>query len=226
MLVRMVETAAGAAPLRVLIAEDHTLVREGTRHILEQDQGIEVVGEADRGDSAVAQARALHPDVVILDIRMPGLNGLDATRRIRELVPATRVLMLTAYDDEQYVLEAMRAGAAGYLLKTAPGRELLSAVHTVGVGATVLQSAVSRRLLDVRRASASGQALSERELEVVRLLARGLSNKEVARELGISRRTVEGHLNNVFSKLGVSSRVELLLNAIAHHLVGVPGSES
>ena len=223
--VGMVETAGPTAPLRVLIAEDHTLVREGTRHILEQDPGIEVVGEAERGDRAVELARALRPDVVILDIRMPGLNGLDATRRLRELLPATRVLVLSAYDDEQYVLEAMRAGAAGYLLKTAPSRELLSAVHMVGLGATVLQDAVSRHLIEARHARGSVPALSDRELEVVRLLARGLANKEVARELGISRRTVEGHLNNIFAKLGVSSRVELLLSAMAHHLVSVRDGE-
>lgn len=221
MLITMAETAAREATLRVLIVEDHRLVREGTRYILEQDRDIEVVGEADRGDSAIDLARDLRPDLVIVDIRMPGLNGIEATRRIRELLPATRVLVVSAYEDEQYVLEAMSAGATGYLLKTASSRELMSAVRAVGLGSTVLQDAVSRRLLDARRARDSGLALSDRELQVVRLLARGLANKEVARELGVSRRTVEGHLNNIFTKLGVSSRMEVLLSAMAHHLVSL-----
>lgn len=221
MLITMAETATREATLRVLIVEDHRLVREGTRYILEQDRDIEVVGEADRGDSAIDLARDLRPDLVIVDIRMPGLNGIEATRRIRELLPATRVLVVSAYEDEQYVLEAMSAGATGYLLKTASSRELMSAVRAVGLGSTVLQDAVSRRLLDARRARDSGLALSDRELQVVRLLARGLANKEVARELGVSRRTVEGHLNNIFTKLGVSSRMEVLLSAMAHHLVSL-----
>lgn len=214
------KAAQNDVPIRVLIAEDHTLVREGTRHILEQDPGIEVVGEADRGDKAVNLARVLRPDVVILDIRMPGLNGIEVTRKLHEALPATRVLVVSAYDDEQYILEAMSAGAAGYLLKTAPSGELLSAVRAIGQGAMVLQDDVSRRLLAARQRD-SNQQLSDRELEVVHLLARGLANKDVAREMGISRRTVEGHLNNIFCKWGVSSRTEVLLTAIAHHLLSV-----
>ena len=205
------------AALRVLIAEDHTLVREGTRRILEQDPGIEIVAEAADGIEAVDKSRALQPDVVILDIRMPGLTGIEATRRIRAALPATRVLIVSAYDDDLYVQEALGAGASGYLLKTAPSRELLNAVRAVGEGATVLQDEVSRRLLQARREH--GPELSERELEIVRLLARGHANKEIARELGISPRTVEGHVNNVFAKLGVSSRVELVLSAMRQHLV-------
>ena len=210
--------AEPARRLTIVIAEDHTLVRDGTRKILEQVEGMEVVGDADRGDTAVEVARRLSPDVVILDVRLPGMNGIDATRKIVAERPATRVLIVSAYDDRQYVLEALRAGASGYLLKTAPSAELVDAVRAVGSGATVLQAEVSRSL-----ASSDGDRLSlepsPRELEILRLVAAGKPNKEIARDLGISARTVEGHLNSLFSKLGASSRTEALVVAVNRRLV-------
>ena len=206
--------------ITVLIAEDHTLVREGTRGILEQCDDIEVVGEADRGDTAVEMTRRLRPDVVLLDVRMPGLNGIDAARQIAALQQGSRVLIVSAYDDEQYVLEALRAGASGYLLKTAPGAELVNAVRAVASGATVLQGEISQRLAQRDRGHA-GASLepSRRELEILHLVAVGKPNKEIAGDMGISARTVEGHLNNLFAKLGVSSRTEALVVAVNRHLV-------
>lgn len=208
--------------LRILLAEDHTLVREGTRQILAQCEDCEVVGEADRGDVAVKLAMQLQPDVVILDVRLPGLNGIEAARRIAAKSPHTRVLIVSAYDDEQYILEALRAGAAGYLLKTAPGAELVNAVRAVASGATVLQESISVRLAQRRdeRATSSLEP-SPRELEILHRLAAGKPNKEIARDLRISTRTVEGHLNNLFAKLGASSRTEALVVAMSRHLISL-----
>jgi two-component system, NarL family, response regulator LiaR len=211
-----------ATRLRLLIAEDHTLVREGTRRILEQQSDFEVVGEAESGEAAIDLAASLRPDVAILDVRLPGCTGIDACREIAARQLGVRCLILSAYDDEQYVIEALRAGASGYLLKTAPSRELVDAVRAVGSGATVLQDAISRRLAESRIRPAQGGAAGEvsaRELDVLRLAARGLANKDIARRLGISRRTVEGHMNNLFSKLGATSRTEVVLEALNRHLV-------
>lgn len=208
--------------LTILLAEDHTLVRDGTRQILEQCDDFKVVGETDRGDTAVEMARRLEPDVVILDVRMPNLNGIEAARRIVAQRPASRVLIVSAYDDQQYVLEALRVGAAGYLLKTAPSAELVSAVRAVASGATVLQESISRRLAlrSEDRASSSLEP-SRRELEILHGVAAGKPNKEIARDLRISTRTVEGHLNNLFAKLGASSRTEALVVAMNRHLISL-----
>jgi DNA-binding NarL/FixJ family response regulator len=208
--------------LTILLAEDHTLVRDGTRQILEQCDDLEVVGETDRGETAVEMARRLEPDVVILDVRLPSMNGIEAARRIVAHRPATRVLIVSAYDDHQYVLEALRAGAAGYLLKTAPSAELVSAVRAVASGATVLQESISRRL--ALRGDGGGSSAVEpspRELEILQQVAAGKPNKEIARNLKISPRTVEGHLNNLFAKLGVSSRTEALVVAMNRHLINL-----
>jgi DNA-binding NarL/FixJ family response regulator len=206
----------------VFIAEDHTLVREGTRQILEQQPDLHVVGEADRGDLAVERLARLHPHVAVLDFRLPVLNGVEVTARVHAAQPDVKVLLLSAYDDAEYILAALEAGAAGYLLKTVPGHELVAAIRAVYAGETVLQDAVSRVLAaHWRRASlAAGPAqLSAREREVLGLLAAGLANKEIARRLSISLRTVEGHLGNVFGKLGVGSRTEAVLYALEHRLL-------
>lgn len=207
------------APLiRVLVAEDHTLVREGTVQILTREPDLCVVGEAARGDEAVALAAELNPDVILADLRMPGLNGIEVARQAAS--PSVRVLLLSAYDDESYVAEALSAGAAGYLLKTTPARELVEAVRAVHAGATVLEASISQRLaLRSIRPASPGIRLSERELDVLRQVARGRSSKEIAGHLGISQRTVEGHLNNVYSKLGVNSRTEAIVLAASRGLI-------
>ena len=208
-------------PIRVVIVDDHALLREGTRWILQQEPSIAVVGEAGRGDEAVELVARLQPDVVLLDLRLPGLPGIEAARRIARESPRTRVLIVTAHDDEDYVLEALQAGAAGYLLKTAPSYELLEAVHAVAAGATVLEPSVSAALARrwTRTDGPGGVQLSSRELEVLRLTAHGLANKDMARKLGLSLRTVEGHLSRTFTKLGVASRTEAVFLALNQHLI-------
>jgi DNA-binding NarL/FixJ family response regulator len=215
-------------PIRVVIVDDHTLLREGTRQILQQAVTIEVVGEASRGDDAVQLVARLQPDVVLLDLRLPGLPGIDAARQIARLSLATRVLIVTAYDDEDYVLEALQAGAAGYLLKTAPSHELLDAVHAVAAGTIVLEPSVSAALARrwTRADGPGGTQLSARELEVLRLTAHGLANKEIAGKLTLSLRTVEGHLNRIFNKLGVASRTEAVFHAVNHHLISLEAEAS
>ena len=208
--------------ITIFIAEDHAVVREGTRQILEQYDDLRVVGEAERGDVAIERIVGLLPDVALLDLRLPGLNGIEVAARLAASAPTVRVLILSAYDYEDYVVAALNAGAAGYVLKTAPGREVAEAVRWAQRGETVLAPALARKLAQYwQRAGrrGSGGALSPRELEVVRLLASGQANKDIAASLGISLRTVEGHLANVFAKLGVTSRTEAVLYAVQHRLV-------
>ena len=207
--------------IRILIADDHAVVREGTRQILEQEQDLEVVGEAGDGEETVALAIDLKPDVAIVDIAMPKLDGIEATRQIKSLCPAISVLILSAYDDEQFIFSLLEAGAAGYLLKSVRGRELVDAVRAVNAGESVLHPLIARKVLN-RFVPASGKAaqeeqleeLSVREMEVLSLAARGLSNQDIASELCLSIRTVQGHLGHIFNKLQVGSRTEAVVHAL------------
>jgi DNA-binding NarL/FixJ family response regulator len=212
----------GSEVISVLVVDDHALHRDGTRHILEQHPDLEVVGDADSGEKALALIRQLHPDVVLMDIRLPGMNGIEATRRIRSDHPEVRVLMVTAHDDDEYVRGAVEAGAAGYLSKTAPGRKLVEAVRAVAAGTTVLEPNMLTRLMAVPSSSpAAANGLTQRELAVLKLLVDGLHNKQVARHLGISLRTVERHCDNIYDKLGVGSRTEAVVWAISSKLVSL-----
>ncbi len=209
-----------AKTLRVLIAEDHAVVREGTRDILERDPEIAVVGEAEDGFQAVRLASELQPDVLVLDLHLPGIGGIEVARRLKTISPQTKILVLSAYDDDDYVFAAMDAGAAGYLLKTAHGSEVTSAIHTVARGEIILQSSIAGKFLAAhgrgRDNVSAVEPLTEREIEILRLAAQGLRNKEIAQELRLSRRTVEGHLGNIFAKLGVSSRTEAVIHGASH----------
>lgn len=209
--------------VNVLIAEDHTLVREGTRQLLEK-KGITVIGEAANGEEAVRMSRKLNPDLVLMDVSMPKLNGIEATRQIKETQPDVAVLVLTAYDDDQYVFALLQAGAAGYIMKDAHGDEVVSAVRAVANGESVLAPPIARKVLS--RFSTPGGAsrtatssLSDREMEVLRLAAKGLGNKAIADELHLSSRTVQVHLSSIFSKFGVASRTEAVLHALKIGLI-------
>lgn len=209
--------------IRVLIVDDHAVVREGTREILERDPALQVIGEAEDGRQAIALAAVLRPDVVVMDLALPGVSGIEAARQIRAVHPDTNILVLSAYDDEDYVDAVVRLGAAGYLLKTAHGNEIVSAIHSICRGEIVLHPRIAAKLVGSlrggkQRGVVEGQSvLSEREMEILRLVAKGLRNKEIARELGLSVRTVEGHLGQVLVKLGVSSRSEAIVYGASRH---------
>lgn len=208
-----------ARPTRVVIADDHALVRDGTREFLDREDDIEVVGEVADGEAAVALTLDLEPDVVVMDVGMPLLNGVEATRRIKQDLPETAVLVLTVHDEDAYVFAVLEAGAAGYLLKDVPAAEVVRAVRAVRDGESVLHPAVTEKVLGRFRgggASAPAAAfdLSDREQDVLRTAATGQSNKEVAAALGISPRTVQEHLRSVFRKLGAASRTEAVITAL------------
>lgn len=208
--------------VRVLLAEDHAVVREGTRQIVEADPAIEVVGEAADGAEVVALATRLHPDVVLLDLHMPVLNGIEATRRIVAEAQDARVLILSAYDEEDYVTAALDAGASGYLLKSAHGHEVVAAIHAVAQGQVVMEAQVARRVLRRRDGPVAGEPTA-RELEVLKLAARGLRTKDIAAELGTSPRTIEAHFTSIFNRFGVTTRTEAVMHAAARHWIRLEG---
>ncbi|MBC8273691.1 MAG: response regulator transcription factor [Chloroflexi bacterium] len=205
----------------ILLAEDHAVVREGTRKLLESQPDFEVVGEAGDGEEAVELTKQLHPEVVIMDITMPKLSGIEATKQIKALYPSTAVLVLTGYDYDEYVFALIEAGAAGYLLKEATGDELIDAIRLVKAGEPAVHPRIMRKILDHLRTPvqepaeiATAESLTEREMEVLRWAVKGMSNKEIADALCLSVRTVQAHLQNIFNKLGVGSRSEAIVYAL------------
>ncbi len=214
---------APQAPLRVVVVDDHVLVREGTAELLAREAGIEVVGQAGTAEEGLEVLGRTRPDVVLVDVSLPGASGLELARVAAARYPEMRVLVVSAYDDYAYVTEALEMGVGGYLLKTASAKELVNAVRAVADGVLVLDGGVSRRLIRRSRGDAGARGasgtLTPRESDVLALLARGLSNKDVARELGLGLRTVEGHVSNVLAKLGVASRTEAVAHALGHHVV-------
>lgn len=215
--------------LRVVVVDDHQLVRQGTRDILERDPAIEVVGDAATGEEALTLVGSLCPDVVLMDIGLPGMSGVDATRAICAARPCVKVLALTIHGDDEYVFKMLEAGAAGYLLKDVRDRELIDAVHAVAAGAGVLDPAVTTTVLGRLRAGTAGAAepthtaetLTCREADILRLVADGMDNREIAAGLGLSPRTVEVHLSHAFRKLGARSRTDAVMAAIRLGVVQV-----
>jgi DNA-binding NarL/FixJ family response regulator len=220
--------------IRVLIADDHELMRNGLHAILGAQQDIEVVGEAEHGAQAVENAIRLHPDVVIMDIRMPRLDGIEATKRLAlQGEKAPKVLVLTTFDLDEYVYQALRAGAAGFLLKDTPPRQLAEAVRTIAAGESLLAPAVTKRLIERYVSRPPGDTarrerfaeLTERELEVLQLITRGLSNAEIGARLFLSEATVKTHVTRILSKLGVRDRVQAVVLAYESGLVQ-PGEQA
>ncbi|GAA3444709.1 response regulator [Planomonospora venezuelensis] len=199
--------------LRLMIVDDHPVVREGLRGMLESDPGITVAGDAASGDEAVVRARELAPDVILMDLRMPGGDGVSAISRILADRPESRVIVLTTYETDQDIVRAVEAGAAGYLLKDTSRADLLAAIASAARGETVLSPSVATRLVTRMRAPAA-VSLSRRETEVLSLVARGLTNAEIGRELFISETTVKTHLLRIFGKLGVSDRTAAVTTAL------------
>jgi DNA-binding NarL/FixJ family response regulator len=206
--------------IRVILVDDHAVVRKGIREFLEDEGDIQVVAEAADGKAALALIGENEPDVVVLDIQMPGLNGIDLTRQLRATANPVGILVLTAYDDDPYIMAGIEAGANGYVLKSASPEEIVRAVRAVYEGQSAVDPAVASKLIEYlsgrsgTAASKAPESLTDRELEVLALVAQGLTNRAIGRRLGISDRTVQGHLANVFSKLGASSRTEAVMAAV------------
>ncbi|HEY7356314.1 MAG TPA: response regulator transcription factor [Ktedonobacterales bacterium] len=209
--------------IRILVADDHPIVRDGLIAILTTQPDFEVVGEAATGPQTVEQVTALRPDVVLLDLEMPEIDGVEALRQMRQLRPDTRVIVFTAFDTDERILGAVRAGARGYLLKGAPREEIFRAIRVVHAGESLLQPIVASKLLrqvsQEQSALPGPETLTPRELEVLRLLARGLENKEIAAELVIAERTVKFHVSSIQGKLGAGNRTEAVVIAAKQGLI-------
>ena len=230
-----VEVPSGTAPdardgIRVMICDDHALFRRGLIMVLESEDGVEVVGEAEDGDESIRKAADLAPDVILMDVRMPRVSGIEATRAIADVVPTAKILMLTVSDEEEDLYEAIKAGATGYLLKEISIEEVASAIRAVVSGQSLISPSMASKLLneftnlakkaDERQAVATPR-LTERELEVLRLVAQGMSNREIAGELYISENTVKNHVRNILEKLHLHSRMEAVVYAVREKLLDI-----
>ena len=212
--------------IRILIVDDHEVVRDGLSVMMERQEDFNVVGEAKNGQEAVERARALRPDVILMDLRMPEMNGVEAMRQIRSEDDAVKFIVLTTYDTDEYIFDAIEAGAKGYLLKDASREDLFKAVRTVNQGESLIEPGVVSKVLDrltqLSRKGAQGSdygSLSERELEVLRLMANGSANKQIAAELSITESTVKTHVANIFQKLEVNHRTEAVTKAMTQGII-------
>ena len=206
-----------AEPIRIVIADDHPIVRQGLAAVLEQEEDFKVVSQAGNGLEAVAQARELRPDIILMDLQMPEMDGVEAIQKIKEEAPDIGIIILTTYDTDDYIFRGIEAGARGYLLKDSPPGEVLNAIRAVYKGESLIQPRVASRLLDrfsqLARAPDPGEVLSPREVEVLQLMAKSTVNKEIATELLIGESTVKTHIVHIFNKLGVKGRTEAVAEA-------------
>jgi len=206
-------------PLRVLIADDHPLFRKGMRALLTATAGTEVIGEATTGQEAIELAAALQPDVILMDLQMPGINGIEATRQILHTSPHIRILVVTLFEDDASIFSALRAGARGYILKDAQEEEMLRAIRAVGNGEAIFSPAIATRLMDFFAAPRPAvpkeifPTLTEREREILQMIARGRTNNDIAKELALSSKTVGNYVSNIFSKLQVADRAHAIIRA-------------
>jgi len=211
--------SSGKSKIRILLADDHRIVRTGIRQLLQDEEDLQVVAEADDGEEAQALIEKLKPDVAVLDIQMPKASGIEVTRWVRAHLPEVGVLILTAYNDDPYVMAVLQAGANGYVLKTAEAEELIQAVRDVNEGKSALDPSITQQLMSnlFKRPDKTVMAepLTDRELDVLRLAAKGFTNKAIGIQLGISDRTVQGHLAHVFAKLHAASRTEAVMRAVS-----------
>ena len=199
--------------IRVLIVDDHAVVRDGTRQLIDADPGLTVVGEAESGRKALQMIERLEPDIVLLDLALPDLSGIEVARQVQRKAPSPKIVILSAYDDADYVSAAMEIGVSAYLLKTVRGQEVVEAIHGVSKGQVILHPDVAAKLARLWRVEEP--ELTPRALEVLRLAASGLHNKDIAEQLSISVRTIEGHLSHILSKLDVGSRTEAVVYGLA-----------
>ncbi len=217
----MVKSSQGE--IKLLVADDHTLIRDGLQKILTMDQGIKIVGEASEGEEAVKLTSETKPHVVLMDINMPGVNGIEASKRIKEEEPETAIIILTIHDDREYIMELLNTGVSGYLLKDISADDLLDVIKKVAAGETIIDQRMGGKLMEEWRSHSSSQELkgklTERELEVLREIVKGENNKNIAEKLYISEKTVKNHTTNLFSKLEVNDRTQAVLYAIKHKLV-------
>ena len=223
------EHSKTTAIIRCILVDDHTLFREGLKRVLEAESDIQIIGEASNASEAVARVRELHPDVVLIDIGMPGMSSFEAARVITRESPGTRLIFLTMYEDEEYLLQCLDAGASGYILKDAPGPKLITAVREVSQGRKYLSPQVLGKLVDDLRARSQGpqivarsSTLTPREREVVKLIAEGNSVKEIAAMLGLSVKTIEAHKFNLMRKLNIHNKAQLVTYAIQKKIVKMP----
>jgi len=209
--------------IKILIADDHPVVREGLFAMLSRERDFEVVGEARDGVEAVNKTKELNPDVVLMDLRMPEIDGVEAIRQIKSMKPEIKFIILTTYSDDEYIFRGIEAGARAYLLKDAPREDLFKAIRAVHRGESLIQPVVASKVLDrlaeLSRQTTSGEVLSQRELEVLQLMAKGAANKEIAAQLSITESTVKTHITNIFQKLDTSDRTEAVTQAIKRGII-------
>jgi DNA-binding NarL/FixJ family response regulator len=215
--------------IRLMLVDDHAVLRDGLKNILGMESDIQVVGEAESGEEAIAKVGEFLPDVILMDINIPGKNGIEATRVIKQESPKIKILMLTMYNHDEYFMQAIRGGADGYLLKDAPSEHVVDAIRSVAKGHSVIHPSMTKKFLnfgtennEVREEPSKESLLTEREKEVLLCLVQGMNNKEIAQSLFISDKTVKIHVSNIFRKLDVKSRSQVVIYAVQNHLVPLP----